>query len=78
MSPSPGSAVNQLYVPSKPLNFLSPRLLIPYKVLLVINIFYVKTFQEVWGPKIHRISETPTVTLDSAQGYLYPKAIIPS
>lgn len=62
-------AVNQLCVPGKPINFWNLKLLIPHKVSLVINTFYVKTFQEVWGPKKCRISETPTVTLQSALGH---------
>lgn len=52
-----------LCVPNKPLNFLSPRLLIPYKASLAINTFYVKTFQEVWVLKKHRVPQTPTVAL---------------
>ena len=52
-----------LCVPNKPLNLSSPRLLIPYKASLAINTFYVKTFQEIWVFKKHRVPQTPTVTL---------------
>ena len=48
---SPNLAVNQLSVLDKPINFCSLRLLIPCKVSPVINTVYVKTLQEVWGPK---------------------------